>query len=145
MSVIINGKTYNWGSISISLAPLSQDLYSVSSISFSESQRADAVYGKGNKPIAYGSGNWSANGSMRMLKTEFNQLMSASPNGILNLDPRNTVINIIYADPNGDDNKPYTISLTGVRFTDIKEDAKQGDSQLSVDLSFSIFGSIERN
>ncbi len=145
MSVMINGKQFDWGDITISLLPLTSVVYSAKSISWDEELEAEAVYGKGRNPIGYGKGNWKASGKMEMLKSEFEALALTATNGILNLDPRTTVINVLYNNI-GDSLVPVSVNtLSGIRFTKVSDSASQGDKELKVSLDFLILGDIKRN
>lgn len=146
MSVIVNGKTYDWGDITISLIPTSPVLVSCSSISFDETLEAEGVYCKGRSPIAFGTGKWSGSGKLTMLKTEFDILQKlAATTGILNMDPRITHINILYG-PNLQGVIPVAnTTLQAVRFTKISESASSGDKELKVDMDFIILGNILRD
>ena len=147
MSVIVNGKTYDWGDITVSLLPLSPVLISCSAISFDESLEASPVYGKGNAPIAFGTGKWVASGKITLLKTEFDLLQKTAKaaGGILNMDPRVTAINVTYG-PNLQGVIPIsTATLLGVRFVKISNTASSGDKELKVDLEFLVLSNILRD
>ncbi|MGL5253796.1 MAG: hypothetical protein ACRC9L_02060 [Brevinema sp.] len=147
MSVIVNGKAYDWGDITVSLLPLSPVLISCSSISFDESLEASPIYGKGRAPIAYGTGKWSSSGKISLLKTEFDLLQKSaqSAGGILNMDPRVTTINITYG-PNLQGVIPIsTTTLMGVRFTKISSNASSNDKDLKIDLDFIVLSNILRD
>ncbi|MGL5722145.1 MAG: hypothetical protein ACRCY4_07095 [Brevinema sp.] len=147
MSVIVNGKTYDWGDITVSLLPLSPVLISCSSISFDESFEASPVYGKGHSPIAFGTGKWSASGKLTLLKTEFDLLQKTAKGagGILNMDPRITAINVTYG-PNLQGVIPIsTATLLGVRFTKINSNASANDKELKVDMDFIILSNVLRD
>ncbi len=145
MSIMVNGKTFDWGDITISLLPLSACIFSAKAVSWSEELPAEPVYGKGHAPIGYGQGNWKASGSITMLKTEFEALALSSVNGILNMDPRTTTINVLYNNA-FDSSAPLSANtLTGVKFTKIADSANQGDKEVKVVLDFLILGDVKRN
>lgn len=80
-----------------------------------------------------------------MLKNEFELLALAVPPGILNVDPRNVLINVLYAN-SFDSSIPLTTeTLMGIRFTKITDSAAQNDKGLSVELEFLILENILRN
>lgn len=145
MSVMINGKQFDWGDITISLLPLTPIIFTAKMISWEEEYEATPVYGKGRVPVGYGKGNWKASGKIEMLKSEFEALNIISPKGVLGLDPRITTINIIY-DNLSEGLSPLSVNtLTNVRFTKIADTATQGDKELKVTLDFLILGAIKRN
>lgn len=145
MAALINGKFFDWGDITISLLPLSPIIFSVKEISYDEEIETQAIYGKGRAPIGFGKGNWKAIGKISMLKNEFENLALIAPNGILNLDPRNTLINIVYSNPIEGSTPITTETLSGIRFTKIYDKATQNDKSLSTSLDFIILGNILRN
>ncbi|MGL5956791.1 MAG: hypothetical protein ACRC0X_09400 [Brevinema sp.] len=145
MSVMINGKQFDWGDITISLLPLTPVVFTAKSISWDEELEAEAVYGKGRVPVGYGKGNWKASGKLEMLKSEFEALALIAPSGILNLDPRITTINVLYSN-SFDSLIPISANtLMGIRFTKLADSASQGDKELKVSLDFLILGDIKRN
>ncbi|MGL4367654.1 MAG: hypothetical protein ACRCTQ_05195 [Brevinemataceae bacterium] len=145
MSALINGKFFDWGDITISLLPLSPVLFSAKEISYSEEMEAEAIYGRGRAPIGFGRGNWKASGSLSLLKSEFEALALATPNGILNLDPRVVIINIVYSNMFEGTTPLSTDTLTGIRFTKISDKAAQNDKSIYTSLDFTVFGNILRN
>ncbi|SFB88415.1 hypothetical protein SAMN02745150_01183 [Brevinema andersonii] len=145
MSIMVNGKQWDWGDITITLAPYTPMIFSAQSISYEETLEAEAVYGKGRMPIGYAKGNWSASGKLSILKTEFEVLALAIPSGILNLDPRNVLINVLYANAFDSIIPATTETLQGIRFTKISDNASQNDKGLSVELEFLILENILRN
>lgn len=144
MSAMINGKQFDWGDITISLLPITPVLFTAKTISWDEEFEAEAIYGKGRTPVGYGKGNWKASGKLEMLKGEFEALALICPNGILNLDPRNALINVLYSNSLDGTIPLTTTTLKGIRFTKISESANQGDKELTVALDFLILGNIER-
>lgn len=145
MAVMVNGKAFDWGDITITLVPLTAVVYSAKEISFEESLEAEAIYGRGRNPVGYGVGNWAASGKLSMLKSEFEAMALISPSGILNMDPRYTIINVFYGNLVESTHPVTSCTLTGIRFTKISDSASQGDKELKVDLEFTIFGDILRN
>ncbi len=141
MSIMINGKQFDWGDITISLLPLTSIVFTAKSISWNEELEAEAIYGKGRNPVGYGKGNWKASGKLDMLKSEFEALALIATDGILNLEPQSTTINVLYSNSAG----VSTNTLSGVRFTKISDSANQGDKELKVSLEFLILGNITRN
>ena len=58
MSILINGKTFAWGDITISLLPSTPALFTAKEISWDVEFEAEAIYGKGRVPVGLGEGNW---------------------------------------------------------------------------------------
>ena len=145
MSVQINGKQSDWGDITISLLPITPVVFTAKSISWDEELEAEAIYGKGRVPVGYGKGNWKASGKIEMLKSEFEALALIAPSGILNMDPRFTVINVLYSNSFDSLIPLTTTTLTGIRFTKASDSATQGDKELKVSLDFLILSDVKRN
>ncbi len=145
MSVQINGKQFDWGDITISLLPITPVVFTAKSISWDEELEAEAIYGKGRVPVGYGKGNWKASGKIEMLKSEFEALALIAPSGILNMDPRFTVINVLYSNSFDSLIPLTTTTLTGIRFTKASDSATQGDKELKVSLDFLILSDVKRN
>ncbi|MGL4560816.1 MAG: hypothetical protein ACRCVW_00060 [Brevinema sp.] len=145
MSALVNGKFFDWGDITISLLPLTPVVFSVKEINYQEEVETEIIYGKGKAPIGFGKGNWKAQGSISLLKNEFEALALIAPNGILNLDPRLVTINILYANSFEGTIPATTETLTGVRFTKISDKASQNEKSLTTSLDFTILGNIHRN
>lgn len=145
MSVQINGKQFDWGDITISLLPITPVVFTAKSISWDEELEAEAIYGKGRVPVGYGKGNWKASGKIEMLKSEFEALALIAPSGILNMDPRFTVINALYSNSFDSLIPLTTTTLTGIRFTKASDSATQGDKELKVSLDFLILSDVKRN
>ena len=145
MSILINGKTFDWGDITISLLPTSSAIFTAKEISWDEEFEATAVYGKGRVPVGFGKGNWRASGKISLLKNEFEALALVVPNGILNMDPRSTHINVLYGNSFDSSIPLSTTTLTGIRFTKVSEAAIQGDKELKVSLEFLILDNVRHN
>ena len=145
MSVQINGKQFDWGDITISLLPITPVVFTAKSISWDEELEAEAIYGNGRVPVGYGKGNWKASGKIEMLKSEFEALALIAPSGILNMDPRFTVINVLYSNSFDSLIPLTTTTLTGIRFTKASDSATQGDKELKVSLDFLILSDVKRN
>ena len=134
---VVNGKKYSWSDLTISLIPLSPVLFSISEISWDEELESEAIYGKGNMPTGYGTGNWKGTGKLSLDKEEFDALtLIALPfGGILALDPRITLINLLYL--NDDGIAPANDeTLRGIKFTKISNARNQGDKGFKVSLDF---------
>lgn len=145
MSILVNGKMFDWGDITISLVPLSLAVFTAKEISWDEEFEAEAIYGKGRTPVGFGKGNWRASGKIAMIKNEFESLALIAPRGILNMDPRMTHINVLYSDSFDSVSPISTTTLSGIRFTKISEAANQGDKELKVTLDFIILDNVRHN
>ncbi|MEM7372818.1 MAG: hypothetical protein AAF587_29625 [Bacteroidota bacterium] len=134
-SVLRNGKAYSWASVTVNIAGV--DVIGIRAISYSENQSVDAVYGVGNKPIAYGTGNITYEGSITLLAEEVRQLQEAAPKGRLQEIPPFSIPVVLEA--NG---IVMTDRLDGVVFKSNGRDMSQGDTTIETEIELFI-GSIQ--
>lgn len=102
----------------------------VQGVQYREQQEKEAVYGRGNKPLAIRDGNVNYSGSITLLQGEYEQLRTEAGGSILKL--RNISIQVSVAD----NLSIVTHSINGVAFTEGGMDAKQGASHLTIDVPF---------
>jgi len=136
---MINGRNYDWESIEIILphGPLVQ----VESIEYGDKQEAEAIYGKGARPVGYGRGNYSAEGKLTIRREELSRLEAYARSlgkNIYTLPPFPIVVS--YAN---EDQPQICDRLQQCQFTERSTSPKQGDKSVNVDLSFLILGGIE--
>ena len=72
MSLKVNGKAYDWGDVDVKLPGL---VLEVQEISYDDELEQEEVYGKGNKPRGYGTGNYKASGKISLLRDDYDQLL----------------------------------------------------------------------
>jgi len=77
----INGQTYAWSNITLSL--LNGIVQGVTNIDYSDSQEIDEVYGAGINPIGRGFGNYAAEATITLQMEELESIISVAPNGRL--------------------------------------------------------------
>jgi len=134
---MINGQTYDWESVSATIA--GKILDGIKEISYDEEQELEAVYGRGNKPIAYGKGKYKASGKMTLLKPEFDMFekVSLPAGGLAMVKP--FPITVTYRN---DDQSLKTDVLKDCLVKKIGRAAKQGDKELTVSVEFEILGGV---
>ncbi len=137
---MINGKKYSWEDITITLPH--GVLIGVQAIDYGDKKDIEPVYGKGSNPIGYSEGNYSAEGSLTLVRDEYNLLndyaKGQSPQGFYRMKP--FPITVSYADEDG---KVKTDTLPSCKFKERKNSSKQGDKGLAVELPFVILDPIE--
>lgn len=127
---MINKREYEWEDISIVLA--GRLVTGVQGVSYNPKQEKEAIYGKGNKPIAIQRGNKSYEGKVTLLQSEYDALSVACGGDILDAE---TDIAVAYGNPSNGD-VVTTDMLIGVQFTDDPTTWAQGDKYLKKELSF---------
>lgn len=90
---MINGTEYAWEDIQIHIGGNSQPLEGVTDIKYKSARNIESIYGKGSKPVAYGRGQHSFEGSITVLQSTLESLIKASPNK----DPKRVVMEITVA------------------------------------------------
>lgn len=76
----INGRTYQWSSISISMLGNTQ-VSGVGSISYEITQEKKNIYGAHNQPVGRVSGAKECTGSIKLTIEEINKIRAAMPAG----------------------------------------------------------------
>src|SRR5260221_10211725 len=92
LPININGEIYGWPQIRIQLSIASLPFNAVTAISYSDAREKEKIFGAGDKSIGTGYGNYSADGSLTLLKDVVKQLTDVAPNGDLTLIPAFDVI-----------------------------------------------------
>ena len=137
MSLKVNGKAYDWGDVDVKLPGL---VLEVQEISYDDELEQAEVYGKGNKPRGYGTGNYKASGKISLLRDDYDQLLAwCKAKGVpfFKLDIPSIVVS--YANE-GD--RTRIDELKKVKFSKRSTKAAQGDKKLTVDLDLAIYGGV---
>lgn len=138
MSLIVNGKAYDWGDVDIRIPGLSLVLQE---ISYDDELEKELQYGKGSIPRGYGTGNYKPSGKISMLRDDYDDLIAyCRSNGIAFYKLQIPKMIVSYANEGG-----RTISdvLNKVSFSKRSNKASQGDKSLKVDIDLLISGTID--
>jgi hypothetical protein len=133
----VNGKAYDWGDVDIKIPGL---VVVVKEISYDDEQDMEEVYGKGNKPRGYGTGNYKASGKLTMLRDDYNDFLAwCKSKGVpfYKLDIPSIVVS--YA---SEGDRTRIDELRKVKITKRSNKASQGDKSLTIDLDLMIVGGI---
>lgn len=114
-------REYEWADITIIAGGI--DLLTIRSFKLTEKVEREAVYGKGNQPIAIQSGNRSYEVELGMLQSGAEKLVKAGKGDIFSL-AFDVLVN--YGNPSQGD-AIMSKRATGVRITQYEEAMKQGD------------------
>jgi hypothetical protein len=127
----INGEIFGWAQVRVQLSTATIPFNLITAISYSDSREKEKVYGSGDKPIGTGYGNYSADGSITLLKDAMKALQNAAPQGdITLLDPFDVIVS--YRSSAVD--KITVDVLKGCEFTSNPTSVKQNDKSIEVEL-----------
>lgn len=141
MPQLVNGKAYDWSSVTIALSGL--DTIEPIEISYDDEQEVEPVYGKGGRPIGYGTGNHKSSVKLSLLREDYDEICRYCKKKKINFYSLVIpVITISYADPE----KPIsTDTLKGVKFSKRSFKAANGDKSMKVDLDGIAYKGIKTN
>ncbi|WP_250278792.1 hypothetical protein [[Clostridium] colinum] len=136
----VNGKYYDWASIDLNIDGL---LIEAQEITYDDELEKEQVYGLGNKPRGYGTGNYKLNLKISFLREDYEELVNyCKSKGISFYSLVIDKIVVSYAD----DGEPIIIdTITKVTPTKRSSGGKQGDKSILVDVEFIVFGEIVMN
>jgi hypothetical protein len=107
-----------------------KDLLGLRGVEYTEKVEREVVYGKGGKPKAIQSGNFSYEGNVTMLQSDYEALVVAGKGSVLSLS---IDISCTYGNP---PDILKTDRMVGCRFTEAKKGTKQGDKFQEITLPF---------
>lgn len=140
MSLIINGKAYDWSDVSVKFPGLNLQ---VKEISYDDEREAEEVYGSGAMPRGYGTGNYKSSGKLSMLRDDYDELLAyCKAKGIPFYGIEIPTIVVSYAN---EGERTVIDELKLVKFVKRSHKAAQGDKSLSVDIDLMILGGIIQN
>lgn len=139
---LINGKCYDWNSISINVSGMEN--IEVTSISYGDKQDHEGIYGKGGKYRGYGTGNKSNTVSLEMSREDFNEFLRVvKKKGYKDMYkfviPK---ITVSYADEGA---ATTTDVLTDVKLGSRDTNPKQGDKSVTMKMDGVAYGGIKWN
>lgn len=135
--VNVNGKFYDWGSISIDIPGLELELQE---ISYDDELETELIYGKGKTPRGYTEGKYKASGKISILRDDYNDILDyCKRNSISFYRLRIPKILVSYAN---EGMETRTDVLNNVKFSKRSNKVSNGDKGFKVDLDLLIFGTI---
>ncbi len=127
---MFNSREYQWSDITLTVG--GRIIEGLRAIEYKDTKEKEALYGKGDQPISIQHGNVSHEGSLTVLRSEYQALRDAGGGTILDMQ---VDITISYGDPaKGDVMK--TDKLIGVEFTEEPDSFSQGDKNSEHQLPF---------
>ena len=137
MSLKVYGNAYDWGDVDVKLPGL---VLEVQEISYDDELEQEEVYGKGNKPRGYGTGNYKASGKLSMLRDDYDDLLAyCKQKGVPFYKMELPSIIVSYANEGA---RTKIDELKKVKFSKRSNKAAQGDKSLTVDVDMMIVGGV---
>lgn len=127
---MFNSREYEWADVTLLLG--GKDITGARGVKYTAKQEKEAVYGKGNEPIAIQKGNKSYEGEFTMLQSELETIRLNGGGTILDLQLDAVVA---YGNPSNGD-VMITDVIQGVQFTEEPHDLKQNNKYMEVTLPF---------
>jgi hypothetical protein len=134
---IINGKVYDWSSISIEIPGLPIE---AQEISYDDELESELVYGKNPTPRGYGNGNYKASGKLSLLRDDYNDILDYCKKN--NLKFYQLVMDKIIVSYANEGQETRSDVINKVKFQKRTNKAANGDKSFKVDLDLLIMGTI---
>lgn len=139
---IINGRCYDWNSVTLGISGCEN--VEPTEISYDAEQDEEVIYGKGGDPRGYGTGNRKNSVKMSMLREDFDEICNVmQKKGVKSFF--NHIFEKITVSYGNDGQKVVTDTLTNVKFSKFSGKASQGDKSIKVDLEGFAFGGVNIN
>lgn len=136
----VNGKAYDWGDVDFQMPGLNIE---VQEISYNDELEKELIYGKKQKPLGYGEGNYKSEGKISLLRDDYDELLDyckrRNKKFYKLVFPK---IAVSYANDGG---RTRTDILSTVTFTKTDQKVTQGDKSLKIDMDFLIVNGIKRD
>lgn len=127
---MFDSREYEWSDITIVLG--GGVVVAAREVQYTEKQDKELAYAKGNQPHSIQKGNFSYEGSLKVLQSDYEALVAKGKGSVLNIEAD---IICAYGNPaNGD--VVLTDRLSKLQFTESKKGMKQGDKFMEVELPF---------
>lgn len=140
MSLRINGKAYDWADLSFK-TPYGD--FELQSIDYDDELEKEPVYGNGNLPRGYGTGNYKSSCKFTMLLDDYEQLEDVcKQRGVSLYKLEIPKIVVAYAN-NGD--RPRVDEIRKVGISKVANKGQQGDKSMSVDVECLVYDKVVRN
>lgn len=121
-------REYEWADVTLIVG--GEEITGIRGVRYKEGIEREAIYAKGNQPVAIQSGNRSYDGEIVMLQSAYEQLVKAGRGSVLSISADATVH---YGNPNQGD-EILTKRINGMRFTEAENQINQGDMFMEVTL-----------
>ncbi|WP_212006497.1 hypothetical protein [Chitinophaga sp. HK235] len=133
---IFDSREFEWADVKVVL--FGREISGLRGLTYKKSQEKEVIYGAGNRPLAVQRGNKKYEGTLTILKSEFDQLniaaISAGYSDIVDVPGK--AISIIVTYKKEGDAYVQVDKISNVEFTDFEDGMKQGDKFKEVSLPF---------
>jgi hypothetical protein len=129
-----NSKQFEANDMTVVL--LGQIVTGITNIEVETSQEKEAVYGRGNKPLAIQSGKKSYEGSITLLQSEYSALLKAAKAANPLYDVTDIAVDIVWHFNRTLDAVEETYNILGAEFTKAKLGMGTGDKNMEIELPF---------
>ena len=124
-----NSEQFSWAETTVQIG--GRVLTGVQGVSYKVGQQKDYLYGKGDKPLGIQRGNYTYEGSTKILQSELTILQDGAPEKDL-MQYRGLTITVGYETKDGQE---LTLdNLVGVEFVDVEKAMEQGKGNMEVQL-----------
>ena len=131
-----NSKEFSFSDVKVKLLGL--ELTGLRGLTYKKKQEKEAVYGAGNQPKSIQRGNVSHDGTLMVLKSDFDLLneaaIAAGYDDLVDVPGKDIIITCVYE--NKASSLLKTVTLIGVDITEDEDGMKQGDKFKEVTLPF---------
>lgn len=125
---------YTWSNVSVLIG--GRVLTGIRSVSYKTTQEKELLHAGGDKPLAIQRGNYTYEGSIKLLQNELDNLVNKAPNRDL-MAYRNLTVVVSYEDDAG---HFTTDTLVGVEFTEVDKMMEQNKKFMEVELPILFLG-----
>lgn len=127
---MFDSREYEWADMSLVLG--GGDMVGIRELQYKEAQEKEAMHAKGNQPHSIQKGNFTYEGSLKVLQSDYEALVARSGGSVLKMEADAIVS---YGNPaNGD--TITTDKCVKLQFTEAGKTFKQGDKFMEVELPF---------
>jgi hypothetical protein len=127
-------KQFEWNDCTVVI--LGKIITGFSGIEIETKQEKDAVYGRGNKPLAIQSGKKSYEGKMTFLQSEYTALLAVAKATNPNYDVMDISFDITWSFNRTIDAATETYNIKGVELTSSKLGMSNEDKHMEIELPF---------
>jgi hypothetical protein len=118
-------KEFEWSDCSVVM--LGKTITGIQSVEYSSKQEKEFVHGRGSLPLSIQSGNKTYDGSIELLRSEYDTLIAAAKTANPLYDIHDISFDVVVCYEKGGTSKVSSDTLIGVEFTDLEKAMKQGD------------------
>lgn len=133
----VNGKVYDWADVDFKIPGLDIE---VQEISYDDELDQEAVYGRGNKPRGFGTGNYSSTGKISLLRDDYHKLLAyCKAKGVSFFKLQFPSVVVSYG---MEGEKTVVDELKMVQISKRSNSVTQGDKSVKVSLDLAIYGGV---